>query len=772
MLHNNNLLLTVLLVLFCVGCSNHSTNPTTSEIDQIDPILYVTEQTPNPNTHNILGSWNATFDLQSLSVELEPNRALNGHFNISTMIPPPEIVINSYNQVTNVVDVDVTITNPYQITAYDVRIIIFTDSIGHKLTNADDWTGLYDIPNGYPINPFKAFGKEEPNRRFLQSAQLTENLHILLPGGNPTVGFALDASYPVNCDEPYEISNFVQADKLYDLPGSSTGLEVTVLDWFNDVNHVQLYCPEITGVDLVNFSQLTTETWELTLANNTGASAGDYSAFLLAKSDNSGPLTLFDEVVIQVSPSEQIGWNQSWGGDDGAAYAMGVTVDENNGYVYAVGSFTGTVDFDPGPGVFEATTTPDDMFAFVIRFDLDGNYINAFTFGNGATDMNFQAIRIACDNFGDVYVLGNFWGTIDFGTGSVSAWRSSGGQEDVFIARYSPTGRLYFALVFGGSDRDYSFSVATDNSNMIYIGGTFSGTADFNPNTGVEERTAEGYSDTFISCISRNGYLQWVSTFGSWYSSSYCLSLDTANNHVFATGYFGGIVDFDPGSGEELRSATGSRDCYLVEYDNSGDFQAVNAWGGEWYDEALGYAVGVDSVGNAFIYGVYDGVVDFDPGTGESVKRSDTDGPAFISKFDSSATFQWVRTIHLDYPMGSIERHCTVTNDSNVYLTGKYYDTVDFDPSPDVYELTSNGYADIYLVKIDSNGDFAWARSWGGESSDVGTYLDTDSDGNSYLAGSFMRTVDFDPGNWVDEHIAGNSPDAFIMRNNPYGYWD
>ena len=82
----------------------------------------------------------------------------------------------------------------------------------------------------------------------------------------------------------------------------------------------------------------------------------------------------------------------------------------------------------------------------------------------------------------------------------------------------------------------------------------------------------------------------------------------------------------------------------------------------------------------------------------------------------------------------------------NVYTTGEFEDTVDFDPGTAVDNHTSNGNTDIYLSKLDSNGNSIWSRTWGGIGDDIGTSVAIDNFDNVYITGMFADTVDFDPG--------------------------
>ena len=290
------ILIPILLLVFLFGCSSSGKSPVVPAGSSQADIPFVADNSV-PEGTELMGAYTAEFDLANLSAQIMPDRDLATHFNVTSYLPAPTIHINSFNPTTHVVDADVTINNTTTIIAYDLRLIIYTDTIGHKLLNDDNWTGLFDIAGGLPINPFKAYRKDDPQRQFPGKMLFTENVLIYLPGNNTSVRFAIEASYPSNCAEPYMMNNFTQGI-LYDEVGSSTQIGVDVYDWQNNVNTVKLYCPQITGVALVDLSNLTGNHWQMQLVNSTGASEGNYTAYLVATSSGQ---SLFDEIKIAVT---------------------------------------------------------------------------------------------------------------------------------------------------------------------------------------------------------------------------------------------------------------------------------------------------------------------------------------------------------------------------------------------------------------------------------------------------------------------------------------
>ena len=70
-----------------------------------------------------------------------------------------------------------------------------------------------------------------------------------------------------------------------------------------------------------------------------------------------------------------------------------------------------------------------------------------------------------------------------------------------------------------------------------------------------------------------------------------------------------------------------------------------------------------------------------------------------------------------------------VDANGNSYITGSFYDSSTFGTTT----LTSSGYDDIYVAKMDSNGNWLWAKKAGGTDFDFGNSIAVDANGNSYV---------------------------------------
>jgi hypothetical protein len=151
--------LILLLALLGLGCSGGDADPISPSYDA--PSLDKNRESVSNRV--LWGVWNLRFDPVEFRVVVKAERKAQTHFNVNGLILPPvcddclEIVINSFDPVTRILDADVTLHNPVQKGGFDARGILFTGDAGYIITNADGWTSLFDIPGGESINPFKAF---------------------------------------------------------------------------------------------------------------------------------------------------------------------------------------------------------------------------------------------------------------------------------------------------------------------------------------------------------------------------------------------------------------------------------------------------------------------------------------------------------------------------------------------------------------------------------------------------------------------------------------
>lgn len=448
-------------------------------------------------------------------------------------------------------------------------------------------------------------------------------------------------------------------------------------------------------------------------------------------------------------------WATGIGGGD-EEWGWAITVDEI-GNVYTTGSFTGSVDFDPGIGteILSADHTSD---IFVLKQDPTGALVWAKQM-EGAGRGN----SIVVDDNGNVYVTGFFSDTTDFDSGPGNYDLISVGDDDIFVQKLSSAGDLIWVKQMGGTSGDIGWSIDVDNDGNVYTTGEFRNSVDFDPGAGVLTLIANGIRNVYLQKLNANGNLVWVSQIGSTGSNSgWDLTLDSFAN-VYSTGFFKGTTDFDPGTGTTNLTANGVNDVYVQKVDSSGNFLWARNMGGPLADNGAAITVGGD--GNVYTTGAFTDTADFDPGAGVHLLYGIDAFNIFVQKMDPLGNFIWAVGMQGENSIvGSYGRSIAVDNSNSVFISGEYRGTVDFDPGTGVEQLTAGAWSNGYVQKLDSMGNLVWVHSIGGASNDWIQSICIDDFGAIYGTGTFLSTTDFDPGVNTQNLTSNGSSDVCVFK--------
>ena len=386
-------------------------------------------------------------------------------------------------------------------------------------------------------------------------------------------------------------------------------------------------------------------------------------------------------------------------------------------------------------------------------------------FGGTSSDIGRS---IALDSSGNVYTTGYFQGTVDFDPGAGVENLTSAGGNAIFVSKLDSSGNFVWAKGLGGTSPGEGNSIAVDSSGNVYTTGYFQGTVDFDPGAGEANLTSAGGNEVFVSKLDSSGNFVWAKGLGGTGADvGRSIALDSSRN-VYTTGFFFGTADFDPGAGTTANLTApigGSAEVFVSKLDSSGNFVWAKGLGGTIAD--TGRSIAVDSSGNVYTTGNFQGTADFDPGSGTTNLSSPGGNDIFVSKLDSSGNFVWAKRLG---GTGADEGFSIALDSSgNVYTTGYFQGTVDFDPGAGTTNLISAGGAEVFVSKLDSSGNFVWAKRLGGTSTDEGNSIAVDSSGNVYTTGYFQGTVDFDPGAGEANLTSVGSNDVFVLKLTPSG---
>jgi hypothetical protein len=441
-------------------------------------------------------------------------------------------------------------------------------------------------------------------------------------------------------------------------------------------------------------------------------------------------------------------------GDANYQYGYALANDTSNN-VYVTGYYQGTVDFDPGTGVSNLTSA-GGYDVFIVKLDASGNFVWAKSVGGTSGDRGFG---IASDNSGNVYVTGRFGGTVDFDPNAGTFNLTSAGT-DAFVLKLNTNGDFVWAAQLSGSGSEYGRGITVDGSANVYVTGQFTNTVDFDPGIGTFNLTSAGNDDIFINKLDASGNFVWAKRMGSTGADrGYHIAFDGSTG-LYATGIFMNTVDFDPNAGTTDVTSNGGTDIFIQKLDANGNFQWAGNMGGPGND--YGHGVATDSSGNVVSTGYFQVTADFDPGAGTTNLVSNGSTELFVQKLDPNGTPIWAKGIGGT----SAEVGNSITTDAagNVYTTGFFYSSVDFDPGASTTTFTSQGIADAFILKLDGNGDFSWAAQFGGAGYNEGRSVNIGTDGAVYSAGQFQQTVDFDHTTGVFNLSSAGNNDIFIHK--------
>lgn len=375
--------------------------------------------------------------------------------------------------------------------------------------------------------------------------------------------------------------------------------------------------------------------------------------------------------------------------------------------------------------------------------------------GRSPLDLRITANDV--DRDGNSYVTGYFNGTVDFDPSAQTFNLSSrGGSDDIFVAKYSPSGEFIWAERFGGDDGDRGLGIAIDDRDLdpanwiVYLSGRFEGSADFGP----FDLQSAGDRDGFFARLDQVDEPQagespvevsWVRGRGGegddLWDQKYGPSIDfDSTGDLFVTGNIS-VLPPPPKSPNKPPPPALAMAMYVDKLDPddgsivwSKEFPPVDVMEP---DKAVPHAIAVDDLDNVYVGGWYTGSVVF----GGQIETAPGGADIFVAKLDSSTGDSvWIQTMGGE---GSQQLYDLAIDPSgDVVLAGHYRESFTVGGTP----LLNSGSSDILLAKLASGtGAVSWIHGFGGPENDRGEAITVDENGHIFVVGGFHDTVDFDP---------------------------
>ena len=382
---------------------------------------------------------------------------------------------------------------------------------------------------------------------------------------------------------------------------------------------------------------------------------------------------------------------------------------------------------------------------------------------------NDEGIAITMDASGNVLTTGRFTATADFDPGNGTFNLTSVGSRDVFISKLNANGNFVWAKQLGGTVDEIANSIITDAVGNVYVLGNFEDTADFDPSASTFNLTSAGGEDIFIVKLDATGNFVWAKQVGGTNNDlGYGITTDPSGN-IYLTGFFEDTVDFDPGAGVFNFTSAGFNDAFILKLDASGNFIWAKQFAGT--SSVSANAIDIDSSGMVYVAGDFYETADFDPNAGIfNLTAAGNFNDIFVCKLDSSGNLVWAKQ------MGGngidIARAIAIDASGNVFTTGDFRAVADFDPGTGAFPLTPIGLQDAFISKLDTSGNFVWAKQFGSTDIVLGNSITTDATGKVFSTGHFQGTADFDPGSGTYNFTPQGLGDAFITSLDSSGEFE
>ena len=361
------------------------------------------------------------------------------------------------------------------------------------------------------------------------------------------------------------------------------------------------------------------------------------------------------------TPNYKALWVAQMGVAAGITQVKGVAVD-SSGNVFAAGFTNGNLD---------GNTLTGTQDIFITKYASTGT--KQWTKQLGASGGTIYALGVAVDTLGNVFAGGYTNVGLDGNTLT--------GTNDLFVTKYNSAGVKQWTKQLGVATKAVTaWSVATDSTNSVFIGGYVNG--------GLDGNTLTGTADFFITKYDGSGVKQFTKQLGvaTKPTFGYAIATDSSDN-FYITGATGGGLD-----GNTL---TGTQDLFVTKYNSAGTKQ---------WTKQLGVATGtsapaglkVDNSGNVYTVGQTNKGLDGNALVGT--------GDIFMTAYDSTGTKLWTKELGVA-GAASAAVGVTVNSAGNIYVVG--YTAGGLDGN------TLTGTFDVTITAYNSSGTKLWTKQKG-----------------------------------------------------------
>ena len=286
---------------------------------------------------------------------------------------------------------------------------------------------------------------------------------------------------------------------------------------------------------------------------------------------------------------------------------------------------------------------------------------------------------------------------------------------DFLLMKFSSDHVLLWSKTYGGSNDDRAADlIATNDGGFALFGFSKSSDSDVDENAGAQ--------DFWMIKITFDGSISWEKTFGFSGADTGNALLQTADNGFLITG----VLDVTASNGQG-NSKTSERhaggDVWAIKLNNNGDLVWSRYFGGSFTDVPFGV---IETNANEYIIAASSDSEDF------NISNNKGTYDFWLFKLSNTGELIWEKSFggsEVEEPRG-----IAATDDGNFMVVG---DT----RSKDQDVSLNNGGADLWMIKISSDGNLIWDKNFGGSSFDVARSISKTQDGDFIISGN-SRSLD------------------------------
>jgi hypothetical protein len=369
------------------------------------------------------------------------------------------------------------------------------------------------------------------------------------------------------------------------------------------------------------------------------------------------------------------------------------------GSIYITGTFSGMVDFDPGPATHTVSATGG---SFILKLDKKGRFVWV-RYING----NCLIYAIVLDRELNVLVTGRYDDLVDMNPGKGSFYPPKNFLWTPFVTKLDSGGNFRWCRVIETGGNSHASCITTDQYCNVYTGGMANVQSDFDPGPGV------------ISAAKEGGYVWKLDSAGNYKNAvvfeGFCwITSVVLRNGIVVSGTAWTTTDIDPGPAIlNIGSQSNKQVAFFCSLDTAGKLQWAKtitpvSTGGVgnyifWSD------LKIADNGDIYFFSPISGIYDFDPSAATyhagSTSQSNSFGTAqAYASYDSLGTLKWAHVINDCHFTGAgysqYHRNSGVTPSGEIYSAAAFYDTMDIDPGITQTNFNPTHGSSIFLRKL------------------------------------------------------------------------